>query len=144
MKKTFLFFISILLLAGCSPELSIRTVEFAAMENNTLLSHSNSYSVGEIVYLVLEDVGSFEKDDNGKIKVDIDMTVIDFNNTILLNKTNMLGESGYLNVTGDYLEFPYVNVKTETLVAGNYDIFVTVRDLVVNKSATQSARFTLQ
>ena len=142
-KSILLFLFLILLIAGCS-KLTIKNLEFASMENNTLVSHSNNYSVGDTVYLVLEDIGSFEKDNKSMIKVDIDMSVVDFNSTVLLNKSNMLGDSGYLNVTGNKLEFPYVNVNTETLVKGKYTIFVKVKDLIGNKSAARSATFSLQ
>ena len=90
MKKIFLFLISILLISGCGLKLSIKNIEFAAMEGSNLVPHDSTYSVGDTVYLVLEDVGSFEKDDNNKIKVDIDMTVSGANATVLLNKTSML------------------------------------------------------
>ena len=144
MKKIILLAILILVI-GCSSKLGIRNIEFAVMQaNSELVPHDSTYNVGDTVYLVLEDVGSFEKDDDNKIKVDIDMTVTDKNATVLLNKTNMLGAAGHIQINSTTLEFPYVNVETASLAAGNYDIFVTIKDFISNRSASTSAQFTLQ
>jgi len=142
--KKILFLILLLLVIGCGDELKVKSSEFATMQNNSLVPHSNTYNLSDTVYLVLEKVGPLQKDEDNKVKIEMDLSVVDLNNTILLNKTNMLGKNGQIMINESYLEFPYVNVDTKTLVKGKYTLFVTIKDLIGNQTISKSATFNLQ
>ncbi len=99
---------------------------------------------GEIVNLVVLNAGTFQKDATGKHRFDIDLVVLDPNDTVALDQKDMLGENGYTVLENDIASSPYAMFySTIEMEAGTYIMKLTLRDLNAQQEFTVTKSFKL-
>jgi hypothetical protein len=96
---------------------------------------------GEVVNLVLRNVGIFQKGNDGKHRFDIDMVVKDPTGSVVLDKKGLLGEEGHRLLENDTAASPYGIFESHVgLEPGTYQMTLTVHDKIngANVSVTKS------
>lgn len=155
MKKYFpLFLLPFLLLFNCSKiETSksfLITVEdslFArtGADGNLEREDNAVFKRGEVVNLVLLNVGKFKKGEDGKHWFDIDMEVIGPRGDIILSRQGLLGENGHVLLPNDTASSPYgIFSTTEELEPGIYKMKLTIYDRIGKGKASITKPFTLE
>lgn len=154
--KTILLTLSIVLavlLAACtgtstSKLISIENYTFARTgEGGQLEAVSDPvvFKRGDDVHLVLQNVGPFKKDESGLNWFDIDMKITAPDETVILEKTGMLGDAGHIVLENNRASSPYATCSTTTdLAPGKYKFTITIYDKIGKGTATQNAFFTLE
>lgn len=107
---------------------------------------SGTFKKGDIVALVLINVGKFKKGEDGKHKFDMDMEVADGKGKLLGKKEGLLGPGGNINLPKDIAESPYGSIDTNVvkLEPGEYTIKLTIYDKIGTGRATESKTFKLE
>jgi len=105
-----------------------------------------TFKKGDVVALVLINVGKFKKGDDGKHKFDIDMEIADAKGNLLAKKEGLLGAAGNIALSKDIAESPYGSIDTTIpqLAPGDYTIKLTIYDKIGNGRATGSKTFKLE
>jgi hypothetical protein len=103
------------------------------------------YVRGEPVHFALMKVGPFEKDEEGKNWVDMDMLVIGPDGDVAMKKENLLGTGGHLVLENDTAPSPSgVYVPTRDVKIGNYTIELKIYDKIGGGEVSDSGTFTLK
>ena len=105
------------------------------------------FKKGEPVNLVLLNVGKFQKGENGKNQIDLDVELKDAEGKILGSQKSLLGEKGIIDLPENMAKSPVGTVDSKTtseLPVGQYTISMTVHDKVAGKSVTETKIFTLE
>jgi len=104
------------------------------------------FTQGDIVALVLINVGKFRKGSDGLHHFDMDMEIKNSRGRVIGSKRNLLGEGGHLLLPDDIAESPYGSIDTNVsrLQPGRYSIKLTIYDQVGGGRATSSKTFTLR
>lgn len=107
---------------------------------------SGTFKKGDIVALVLINVGKFKKGEDGKHKFDMDMEVSDGKGKLLGKKEGLLGAGGNIALAKDVAESPYGSIDTNVvkLDPGDYTIKLTIYDKIGKGRATESKTFKLE
>ncbi len=142
------------MLASCSTStstsklISIDDYTFARQgDGDQLATMSNPavYKRGEVVHLVLFNVGPFKKDDSGLNWFDIDVEITDPDGGILLSEAALLGDGGHLVLENDMASSPEGTFSsTPEMKPGKYRFKMTIYDRIGKGRATQTATFTLE
>ena len=99
---------------------------------------------GEVVNLVLLDVGKFQKGDNGKHWLDIDILVKDPTGSVILDKKGLLGEEGHRLLKDDIASSPYGIFESRVgLEQGLYQMTLTIFDKISGAKISVTKSFTL-
>lgn len=155
MKKIISVFIPLFfLITNCSKTdtstsflISVEDSLFArtGADGNLVRADSNVFKRGEVVNLVLLNVGKFKKGEDGKHWFDIDMEVTGPKGEVILSKQGLLGENGHILLPNDTAESPYgIFSTTEELEPGIYKMRLTIYDRVGKGKATVTKSFTLE
>jgi hypothetical protein len=123
--------------------LSIDDSYFAEIgPNGELIPISDpAYSSGEKVVYALENIGKFEKGNDGLHWLDLDMEVKDSEGNVIYLQRGMLGEGGHVLLNNDIASSPYGAFELADEQPGTYNIKLTVHDLVGGGSASSSSTF---
>jgi len=107
---------------------------------------SGTFKKGDVVALVLINVGKFKKGDDGKHKFDMDMEVADSKGKLLGKKEGLLGSGGNITLPKDIAESPYGSIDTNVvkLEPGDYTIKLTIYDKIGTGRTTESKTFKLE
>lgn len=99
---------------------------------------------GEVVNLVLRNVGKFQKGDDGKHLFDIDMLVKGPTGSIVLDKKGLLGEEGHLLLENDTASSPYGIFESHVgLEPGIYEMTLTIHDKISGAYTSVTKSFTM-
>ena len=100
---------------------------------------------GEDIHFALMNVGKFQKDEEGKNWVDMDLIVIGPDNKVLMDKKNLLGESGHLELKDDTAPSPSgVFVAGSDMKSGKYTMKLRVYDKIGGGEVSDSGTFELK
>ncbi len=103
------------------------------------------YQRGEEVVFVIENVGKFEFDDEGKNRIELHMKVEDQTGMPVGKHRNILGEKGHIKTKNGYVKNPYAKFKTYKKDApGTYTFNLTVVDLLKGDSVTVISEYFLE
>lgn len=104
------------------------------------------FAQGDIVALVLINVGKFKKGSDGLHRFDMDMEVKNSRGRVIGSKRNLLGEEGHLLLADDIAGSPYGSIDTNivNLQPGRYSIKLTIYDKVGGGRVSSSKTFTLR
>lgn len=131
-----------------SKGITIDDYTFARQGSGTQLetiSNPAVFKKGEIVHLVLFNVGPFKKDDSGLNWFDIDVEITDPAGGILMSETGLLGDGGHIALENDIASSPEGTfTTTPEMATGKYKFKVTIYDRIGKGKATQTATFNLE
>jgi hypothetical protein len=100
---------------------------------------------GDVVHLVLQNVGPFKKDEKGLNWFDLDMEIIGPDGAVLVSQTGMLGDNGHLALENNKAASPYAKFNAiPDFVPGKYKFKLTIYDKIGTGKATETAIFTLE
>ena len=100
---------------------------------------------GDVVHLVLQNVGPFKKDGTGLNWFDLDMEIIGPDDAVLVSKTSLLGDGGHLALENNMASSPNATYPTSPdLAPGKYKFKLAIYDKIGSGKATQTAFFTLE
>jgi hypothetical protein len=103
------------------------------------------FKKGDEIGLVLLNVKGFKKGKDGLNRIDLDVQVKGPDGEIILEKKNILGEAGHVNLKNNIAESPVGSFSTTPeLESGKYTIKVTIKDKIGGGSASTSKSFTLE
>lgn len=105
------------------------------------------FKKGEPVNLVLLNVGKFQKGEDGKNQIDLDVELKDSEGKVLGSQKSLLGEKGIIDLPDNIAKSPVGTVDSNTtsqLEVGQYTISMTIHDKVAGKSITETKTFTLE
>lgn len=126
--------------------LSYQTVLFAKNGEDGKLERVDEavFARGETVNMVLLNVGKFQKGLDGKHSFDINMTVKNHQDQVILNKNDMLGEDGHFFLENDIAESPYGMFHTDIgMNAGEYFMTLEIFDRLSGHTLGVTRKFTL-
>jgi hypothetical protein len=99
---------------------------------------------GEVVNLVLLQVKTFQLGKDGKCRFDIDLLVKNPTGTIILDKKNLLGEDGHIELKDGIASSPYGIFESHVgLEPGLYQMILTIRDIISGARLSTTQPFTL-
>lgn len=99
---------------------------------------------GEVVDLVLLGVGKFQKGDDGKHWIDIDLLVKDPTGSVILDNKGLLGEKGHRLLKDDIASSPYGVFESGVgLEPGVYQMTLTIFDKISGAKISVTKSFTL-
>ena len=107
-------------------------------------SEDNVFNIGEDVYLVFTNVGTFKRGEDGKNWIEIDIEVKDSSGNIVFSEQDMLGEEGHVSLENDVASAPYGVISTDELGSGKHIMKETIRDKIGSGKITSSIEFTLK
>lgn len=114
-------------------------------DGNLIRADNNVFRRGEVVNLVLLNVGKFKKGEDGKHWFDIDMDVTGPKGEVVLSKKGLLGENGHVFLPNDTAESPYGIFSTaEELEPGTYKMKLTIYDRLGKGKASVTKSFILE
>lgn len=114
-------------------------------ETGRLVASSEAvFRRGEEVNLVLRQVKTFQPGKDGKCWFDIDLLVKDPKGNIILDKKNLLGNDGHIELKDGIASSPYGTFEsTVDLEPGLYQMTLTIRDIIGGASLNTTHPFTL-
>ena len=103
------------------------------------------FTRGDVVHLVLQNVGPFKKDATGLNWFDLDMEIIAPDGTVLVSKTGLLSDGGHIALENNMAASPNATYPTTPdLAPGKYKFKLTIYDKIGTGKATETAIFTLE
>ncbi|MDQ1353987.1 MAG: hypothetical protein QG657_4296 [Acidobacteriota bacterium] len=144
-----IFIVAASLLAGETLSAQQLTFEEALWARNDetgrLVAASEAvFRRGEEVNLVLRQVKTFQAGKDGKCQFDIDLLVKDPKGNIILDKKNLLGEDGHIELKDGIASSPYGIFESSVgLEPGQYQMTLTIRDIIGGAKLTTTQPFTL-
>ncbi len=100
---------------------------------------------GEIVHLVLLNVGTFVPGNNGEHWFDIHMTVTNSKGETVLDQKNLLNENGRGKLQDNIAESPYGMFYTDlSMAAGEYRMKLIVEDRIGGQTLQVTRKFSLK
>ena len=149
MKKILIILLLIIfLVSGCGnkqKQLTYNNVFFASSSDGVNFEKLDNsvYKKGDKVYIIMSNVGKFEKDSNGINSFDIDVEV-KYKDKVLISQTNLLGKSGKVNLENNIAKSPYGSFTSgKGLESGNYTFKMIIKDLVSGAQAIAEKDFEL-
>lgn len=130
-----------------SGDLSYQSAVFAKRGQDGKLTpvEEAAFFRGEVVNLVLFNVGPFVKGADGKHWFDINMEVRDPNGKVVLDKKGMLGENGHILLENNFAESPYSMFYSHIeMDPGRYRMVLTIYDRVSQRELALSKFFDLK
>jgi hypothetical protein len=142
-----------LIIVSCT---STSTSKFISIESHTFARTGDGdqlvavddpavFKRGDVVHLVLQNVGPFKKDEKGLNWFDLDMEIIGPDGAVLLSQTGMLGDNGHFALENNKAASPYAKFNaTSDFAPGKYKFKLTIYDKIGTGKATETAIFTLE
>ncbi len=149
-NKTILGILLVLALVACtvttSSGLSIASTSFATenAKGEMIKTDSDVFPRGIKVALLLQDVQSFQKGDDGKRWADLDVVITDASGEVVLDTKGILGEKAHMVTDESTLQLSAFFKAPKDAPVGKYTFKVTAYDKVAGTSATVSKPFTLK
>jgi hypothetical protein len=103
------------------------------------------FNRGDMVYLVVQNVGEFKRGKDGLNHVEMHMEIRNQIGAVIINKRNMLKNKGEKDLKNNILKNPYANYKTDLKEQpGTYHFTLTLVDNVTRDSLTTQADYFLE
>lgn len=104
-----------------------------------------SFIRGEAIHFALMNVGEFKTDKDGKCQVDMDLLVTGPDKKVVMDKKNLLGPSGHLQLEDNIAPSPSgVFIAGTDMKSGKYTMKLTVYDKIGGDEVSDSGSFTLR
>ncbi|PIQ78604.1 hypothetical protein COV82_00370 [Candidatus Peregrinibacteria bacterium CG11_big_fil_rev_8_21_14_0_20_46_8] len=153
--KTFglAFIVAIFVLSGCgAPQPSATQSGGLTFEGYTFgrttadgqieATETNVYKPGDQVHLILQNVGPFKADDEGKHHLEMDLEIENDAGEIIFEQKNILEETGITQLEQGIADTPYGTFHSNAaLPLGTYTMMLTVYDKVGGGEVSQTAPF---
>lgn len=107
-------------------------------------SEDNVFNIGDDVYLVFTNVGTFKRGEDDKNWIEMDIEVKDSSGNIVFSEQDMLGEGGHVFLENDVAPAPYGVISTNEMEPGKHTMKETIRDKIGSGKITSSIEFTLK
>ncbi len=131
-----------------SPVLTIGQASFMKIGSTGIPSkvENGVFAAGDMIILVLKNVGTFKKDSNGEYWYDIDFSIESSEGKFPFSKEGYLGDYGKGSLPSGVLEKYNIqlNPKLIGIEPGKYILRATVHDKIGGKKASISKNITIQ
>ncbi len=119
-----------------SKPFSVGNYNFAIKENGRFVNYNKAiYHRGDEIFLVLSDVGTFERDADSLNHAEMKMIITDAVGQVVSKRDHLFGKKGHANFKNNMLKSPYASYSSDSNdEPGKYSIKVVVYDLVRNDS----------
>ncbi len=153
MKKPFQFvFVFFILVSACQFEtstsvgISVEDSELARISEGVVQSSDNGvFSRGEDIHLILYNVGKFKQGEDSLYWFDMDLEVLNENDSLMFSQTGLLGDNGHLLLENGTASSPYATFSpNESMEPGKYRMKVSVYDKVGKGKVTVTKTFSLE
>ena len=129
-----------------SDGLNLEGYKFASPSESGALAvkEDQFFKKGDIVCLILTNVGKFKKGEDGLNKFDMSVEVTDPDGKIAYSQSDMLGENGHVLLPNDIAVSPYgVFNSTTEMASGRYLFKLTIFDKVGTGKLSKTVTFNL-
>lgn len=126
--------------------LSLDDYKFASPNETGALTIKDDpfYSKGDVVCLILTNVGKFKKGVDGLNFFEMNIEVTDSDGKIVYNQKDMLGENGHVLLPNDIAVSPYGVFNSSTdMVSGRYLFKLTIYDKIGTGKLSKTVTFNL-
>lgn len=154
--KNIILFISITLVCSIysckqtditeSDGLTLEGYKFASPSESGALAIKDDqfFKKGDVVCLILSNVGKFKKGEDGLNKFEMSVEVTDSDGKLVYSQSDMLGENGHVLLPNDIAVSPYGVFNSSTdMVSGRYLFKLTIFDKVGTGKLSKTVTFNL-
>jgi len=141
--------LAIILVSGCTtqPELTYERALLAEAKGSGELMENEEakFFRGDVIALILLNVGPFQRGDDGLNWFDMDINVTYPDGTLNFSETGILGEDGHMDIENNIANYPHVFFySTFNEEPGNYTISMAIYDKIDGRRIEVSRSFLLR
>lgn len=102
------------------------------------------FKKGDVVCLILTNVGKFKKGEDGLHKFEMSVEVTDSDGKVIYSQSDMLGENGHVLLPNNVAVSPYGVFNSSTdMVSGRYLFKLTIIDKIGTGKVSKTVTFNL-